>query len=243
MRSERGTKKAQDKDGERRNSRPRMVRSGGGSHAPFVIAGGAVLVLVVVGVVVGSSKNRANERGPATRAAAPRERPPQAPPQAPPQGANAQSAAAPRTAAAMATRRAASANVSFKIAVDKRATGDQRTLRATCGGCGADLAKKLASCPGCGAQLRWSDKAVMCNFCADPPKVELAADQPKVGFCGVCGGTGKNPRFDATTRLPFGMTADASGARGEECPGCLGSGRCKQCAGRGRFEVPESFGQ
>jgi len=243
-----GKDKDRDKDKEKRKSR--MVRSAGGSnHTPLMIAGGALLLLIAVGVIVKvTNDQRAADRE--------RERQRRAEHQQQeaqqvhdrqmahysPTGAPATSPSAPTSSgAAMATRRSAWANARIQVGRDRRSTGDQRYLKAFCGSCNAQLTKRSASCPKCGAKLRWPEK-INCEFCAKEPKVELGPGQSKVGFCGVCGGTGKNPDYKPTARLPFGMSADATGKYGEKCPACKGSGRCSHCGGRGRFEVPEYFG-
>jgi hypothetical protein len=235
-----GKDKDGDKDKEGRRGRSRGAKSGS-NHTPFIVAGAGVLVLVIVAVIV------ANKEDPAPRAAAQTAQQ-QAGSTYQQQSSQNEAprafvgpASTPKLRTTSQPKGPSVAGVRFEVAVDRRTTGDPRFIRAFCRGCSGEIKQKSDKCSKCGAQLTWKNK-VTCDFCAKTLKIELGEGQSKSGFCDMCGGSSKNPKFDPTVRLPFGMSSDASGGRGEECPGCKGSGRCQFCDGTGWMVVPEYFG-
>lgn len=217
------------------------------SPVPFIAAG----VLVVLFVIVALAVRSANQSRAAASAAAVKTRAPEAAPSAPaapivqaPAKASAPPPARRAAPAGLATRAGGEAvpriepvDAGFQKGVD------QRYFRAFCGSCGAPLDSRSQTCPKCGVTLRWRER-IPCPFCSKNLKIELPADESKLGYCAYCGGTGKNPGYDLNVRLPFGMSRDPSGVSDkEDCPACGGSGRCRHCQGTGQALVPQHFGR
>ena len=226
-------------DGEGKRGRTRAVRPKS-SPAPFIIAGGFVLVAVVVAAIVVSDNKKTRSRAGATS------------------GSDASSASTKPSEGSQTPAPAASRGGSayVKIRFDLNGLtprGDERHMTAAFGRCGTQLTSRVDTCPNCGAKLRWpKDNKVRCKFCCPRSRLKVddldqISEDRRDGFCAYCKGTGKDPNFRPEMRRGlFGLDktrpgGDAAPSGAGKCPVCKGTGKCTRCHGTGWVEIPNTF--
>lgn len=244
---ERGGRGGGDED-DRRERVPRPTTS----PAPFIIAGGFVLAAIFIVVIVASGRKDSRGSGGGSYASGSGDGSSSAP------ASGGGSSGGGAVVRGRPLRRGGSAHVEIRFVHQGLSrTGDGRYMTAACGRCGTQFTSRVDTCPNasCGAQLRWKlQDRKKCEFCCPRDKLKVEdldqiPEDDRDGFCAFCGGSGKDPKFQAgVQRGLFGLDKTQPGGGGGPsgtggCPICKGSSKCMKCVGSGWITVPDTFGQ
>ncbi len=246
-RGERGGERRKGRRGDEdddRGERGRVARPTS-SPTPFIIGGGLVLAAIVI-IVVASSGGKKSQR-PADESSGTTS------------GGDSASTgySSSSSSSAPAGPRGGSSRVEIRfIHKGLSPSGDNRHIVAACGRCGTKFTSRVDTCTNssCGAVLRWDTrKRLKCKFCCPRDKLKVddldqIAETDRDGFCALCGGSGKDPKFRPEVRRGlFGLDKTRPGGDGGPgvaggCPVCKGSNKCAKCEGSGWIDMPETFG-